>query len=545
MSRSIASVDDLMKKKQKDQESKKIVFLSKEERAKLALERRQQQVQEQKQTFSLGKRKEPERNPEYKMYREKYLGETNQKVRKVTDRKKFVFDWNEQEDTSADANPLYAERHSAVLFGRGRIAGIDTQEQNKSSAMYYATSNEKSHKFDERHWSDKSLDEMTQRDWRIFREDFSISTKGGNMSNPIRKWTEAQFPQKIINTIEKIGYTDPTPIQRQAIPIQLENRDLIGIAETGSGKTASFVIPMLVFISELPPITYENAAEGPYGLILAPTRELAQQIEQEASKFAKAMGFICVSLVGGRSLEEQGYSLRSGVHIVIATPGRLKDAIDRRILALNQCTYIVMDEADRMFEMNIDTELRYILDAMPLTNMKPDSDDAEDVIRLRKITKRALPYRQTVMFSATMPPEVERLAKQYMRRPAIVTIGIAGQVVDRIEQRIEMIDDDARKVNRLTVLLKNREFEPPVIIFVNQKKGCDYLTKALDKFGFRCTTLHSGKSQEQREAALQGLKSGRKDVLIATDVAGRGIDVKNVSLVVNYDMSKSIEGLFH
>jgi ATP-dependent RNA helicase DDX23/PRP28 len=207
--------------------------------------------------------------------------------------------------------------------------------------------------WDERNWRDKPLADMSERDWRIFREDYNISTIGGNIPRPYRSWQEASLPAKLKEIIATIGYTEPTPIQRQSIPIGLQNRDLIGVAETGSGKTAAFLIPMLVFIMNLPKITPENSADGPYSLILAPTRELAQQIESETLKFAKPLGFNCVSIVGGHSLEEQSFNLREGAEIIIATPGRLKDCIDRRILVLNQCTYVVMDEADRMVNASV------------------------------------------------------------------------------------------------------------------------------------------------------------------------------------------------
>ena len=198
--------------------------------------------------------------------------------------------------------------------------------------------------FDDRHWSTKSLPEMTERDWRIFREDFEISTKGGAVPRPLRSWSEAPLPDTILKVIDDIGYREPTPVQRQAIPIGLLNRDIIGIAKTGSGKTAAFLIPMLVFISTLPPLSDSNRHDGPYALILAPTRELAQQIENETSKFASRLKLTSVSIVGGHSLDEQAFALRNGAEIVIATPGRLKDMLDRHMLVLNQCTYIVMDE---------------------------------------------------------------------------------------------------------------------------------------------------------------------------------------------------------
>ncbi|KAJ3478705.1 hypothetical protein NLJ89_g12368 [Agrocybe chaxingu] len=153
--------------------------------------------------------------------------------------------------------------------------------------------------YDDRHWTDKPLEDMKERDWRIFREDFSISARGGSIPHPLRSWEESTIPQLILECIERIGYKEPSPIQRQAIPIGLQNRDIIGIAETGSGKTAAFVIPMLAFISSLPPFTDDNRHLGPYSLILAPTRELAQQIESETRKFASPLGYKCVSIVGG------------------------------------------------------------------------------------------------------------------------------------------------------------------------------------------------------------------------------------------------------
>jgi len=313
----------------------------------------------------------------------------------------------------------------------------------------------------------------------FFKEDFNITTKGGNIPNPIRSWKESNLPKNILSIIKEIGYDEPTPIQKQAIPIEIENRDIIGVAETGSGKTASFIIPMLVYISQLPPLTEENMADGPYALILAPTRELVQQIEEEAVKFAKPLGFNCVSLVGGHAVEGQAFNLRNGAEIVMATPGRLKDCLDNRILVLSQCTYVVMDEADRMIDMGFEADVNFILDQLPVSNIKPDTDESENTLTNR-INKTL--YRQTVMFSATMPPAVERLAKKYLRRPAIVNIGNVGQAVDTVEQIVEFINDDNRKRQRLIEIL-NEDYQPPIMVFVNQKKGCDVLYKALDKLG--------------------------------------------------------------
>jgi len=501
---------------------------------------------------------------EIQAIRERFMGgeRKKRKIRRLNE-KKFVFEWDASEDTSHDINPLYAHKHDALLFGRGMIAGIDVKEQKRQRSKFYddllerrrnieekdragqllekQKKKERKAAWDDRHWTEKSLNEMKERDWRIFKEDFNITTKGGNIPNPIRSWKESNLPKNILSIIKEVGYDEPTPIQRQAIPIEIENRDIIGVAETGSGKTASFIIPMLVYISQLPPITEDNMADGPYALILAPTRELVQQIEEEAIKFAKPLGYNCVSLVGGHAVEGQAFNLRNGAEIIMATPGRLKDCLDNRILVLSQCTYVVMDEADRMIDMGFEADVNFILDQLPVSNIKPDTDEAENTLTNR--VNKTL-YRQTVMFSATMPPAVERLAKKYLRRPAIVNIGNVGQAVDTVEQIVEFINDDNRKRARLIEIL-NEDYKPPIMVFVNQKKGCDILYKALDKLGFRVTTLHGGKSQEQREYALLQLKNKVKDILIATDVAGRGIDVKNVSLVVNYDMAKSIEDYTH
>ncbi|ORY97848.1 P-loop containing nucleoside triphosphate hydrolase protein [Syncephalastrum racemosum] len=615
------SIEELIAKKEKEkQDAVKPKFLTKEERAKLALERRQQQVdairekqdqerrareafdhkaedeyrkqQDQDRPRSSRyeshhdnrrRRREPEKrkhrepspveddldpetglnSKEKEAIRERYFGgeRKKRKIRRMNERK-FVFDWDAGEDTSKDFNPLYANRHSAQMFGRGHIAGVDDKEQKKKRSEFYNSllrdrqsaeekeralelmdmerKKEAKRLWDDRHWSEKPLKQMAERDWRIFKEDFNISTKGGNIPHPIRSWEESNLPPKVLSVIDTVGYKEPTPIQRQAIPIGIQNRDIIGIAETGSGKTASFVIPLLVYISDLPKLSSENMADGPYALIMAPTRELALQIEQEALKFATPMGFNCVSIVGGHAIEEQAFNMRNGAEIIIATPGRLKDCLDRRILVLNQCAYVVMDEADRMIDMGFEADVNFILDALPVSNVKPE--DGEEVEEKEMAGRK---FRQTTMFSATMPPAVERLAKKYLRRPAVVTIGQAGQVVETIEQRVEMINDEGKKKSRMMEILGSGKYEPPMIVFVNQKKSVEALAKALTSEKWNAVTLHGGKSQEQRESALSQLKAGKADVLVATDVAGRGIDVKNVSLVINFDMAKNIEDYTH
>jgi ATP-dependent RNA helicase DDX23/PRP28 len=202
-----------------------------------------------------------------------------------------------------------------------------------------------------------------------------------------------------------------------------------------------------------------------------------------------------------------------------------------------------MDEADRMIDMGFEPDVQKILDHMPLTNSKPDTDEAEDTSSLLANLKSKNKYRQTVMFTATMPPQVERLARTYLRRPAVVYIGSIGRPVERVQQMVHVVKENDKR-NRLIQLL-NQGLDPPILIFVNQKKGADVLAKSLEKMGYNAATLHGGKGQEQREHALSGLKSGAKDILVATDVAGLGIDIKDVSMVINYDMAKTIEQYTH
>lgn len=218
----------------------------------------------------------------------------------------------------------------------------------------------------------------------------------------------------------------------------------------------------------------------------------------------KLCSFRTVVVVGGLSREDQGFKLRMGCEIVIATPGRLIDVLENRYLVLSQCTYIVLDEADRMIDMGFEPDVQKILEYMPVTNLKPDTDEAEDESLLMQNFYSKKKYRQTVMFTATMPAAVERLARTYLRRPATVYIGSIGKPTERTEQIVYMMGENDKRKKLIEIL--SRGIEPPIIIFVNQKKGADVLAKGLEKLGYNACTLHGGKGQEQREYALASLK---------------------------------------
>jgi len=516
------------------------------------------------------RQEEREREKELEGIKIQYLGEKKQKKRivKPSDKFRFNFDWENSEDTSRDVNPLYNNPHeAALLFGRGLRAGIDRKEQKKQAAVYekelltkmksssgVAETKEdkernrlalkKAEDYEEAyfskkldvHWSEKNKEDMAERDWRIFKEDFNISLKGGRLPLPIRNWEEADLPKSLFKAIQKIGYTKPSPIQMASIPIGLSGRDVIGVAETGSGKTCAFVVPMLAYIRKQPPLDETNEAEGPYALVMAPTRELTQQIEEETVKFAHYMDYRVVSVVGGQSIEEQGFKLRRGCEVVIATPGRLLDCLESRYTVLNQCNYVVLDEADRMIDMGFEPQVMGVLDAMPSSNLKPMEEDA--ALDANKV------YRTTYMFSATMPPTVERLARKYMRNPAVVNIGNAGKAADLITQHVLMCKEN-QKAQMLEDFMRRKPEAETVIVFVNAKKQCDYVNQLLSSMGQSSTVLHGGKTQDQREASLKGFKDGTYKVLVATDVAGRGIDIPDVAHVLNYAMPTDISQYTH
>ncbi|KAI9879801.1 MAG: mRNA splicing protein prp28 [Pleopsidium flavum] len=509
------------------------------------------------------------------LIRQRYMGaDQNQstfsakKKRRRTTERKFNFEWNTEEDTSPDYNPLYQARAEANFYGRGRLGGFGEDLADGIARKYAKALEERDHEAGsararemmemerrrkeeggrnslDKHWSEKKLEHMRERDWRIFKEDFNISTKGGAIPNPMRSWAESGLPKRLLDVVDQVGYTEPSAVQRAAIPIALQSRDLIGVAVTGSGKTAAFLLPLLVYISELPVLNELTKNDGPYAIILAPTRELAQQIEIEARKFATPLGFTCVSIVGGHSLEEQAYNLRDGAEIIIATPGRLVDCIERRVLVLGQCCYVIMDEADRMIDLGFEEPVNKILDALPVANMKPDSEEAEDAVVMSQHLGGKDRYRQTMMYTATMPAAVERIARKYLRRPAIVTIGNVGEAVETVEQRVEFVAGEDKRKKRLAELLSSREFQPPIIVFVNIKRNCDAVARDIKHMGFSAVTLHGSKTQEQREAALASVRNGTTDVLVATDLAGRGIDVPDVSLVANFNMATNIESYTH
>ena len=402
----------------------------------------------------------------------------------------------------------------------------------------------------------KPLERMTPRDWRIYRENYNIVVKGGKSPPPMRSFREMpmgvpSIHPTLLDAIEnRLKYTNPSPIQRQAIPIGMQRRDMIGIAETGSGKTAAFGVPLCHHILSFPHTVLDTVAEeGPLALVMAPTRELALQINVEFGKLLACQGnVVSLAVVGGQSITEQATKLRNGVHVVVGTPGRINDCVEMAYLVLNQCSYIVLDEADRMIDLGFAPQIEQILDAMGARLKSEDETEAykqerEDLERLGK----AVPsHRLTAMFSATMPAEVERIAKRYLRFPVVVSVGDQDSGKNaRIKQVVMFLSSSGQKENTLRDILRRAHTNEKIIVFVNEKKNADGVGRMVERSGRQCVVLHGGKTQDQREENLALFRRGGV-VLVATDVAGRGLDIPDVNQVINYDLpTRSIDNYCH
>jgi ATP-dependent RNA helicase RhlE len=311
-------------------------------------------------------------------------------------------------------------------------------------------------------------------------------------------------------------YVTPTPIQDQTIPIVLQGRDVIGIAQTGTGKTAAFALPILHYLHTKRLRPEKKACRV---LVLSPTRELSGQISDSFRAYGRHMRPLAVALaIGGVPINRQVRSLAHGVEVLVATPGRLIDLVNQRALTLNQVEILVLDEADRMLDMGFIHDIKRI------------------VAMLRK-------ERQTLFFSATMPQEITRLADQMLRDPVRVAVTPQASTVDRVEQRV-ILTDKASKPALLAEVLKTEKTDR-VLVFTRTKHGADKVVRALQKGGFAAEAIHGNKSQNQRERVLGDFRDGKLRILIATDIAARGIDVDGVSHVVNYDLPNIPESYVH
>jgi ATP-dependent RNA helicase RhlE len=319
----------------------------------------------------------------------------------------------------------------------------------------------------------------------------------------------------ILQAVAAEGYTTPTPIQSQAIPPVLSGRDLCGIAQTGTGKTAAFALPILQLLSSA---TGRTAARACRALVLSPTRELASQIAESFRTYGRQVPLSTAVVFGGVPIGPQQRQLAPGVDILVATPGRLLDLIDRRALVLSNVQILVLDEADRMLDLGFIHALRRIVPLLPR-------------------------HRQTLLFSATMPRTIAALAEEYLNNPIKVAVTPAATTVELVDQGVVFVSSD-RKRELLATLLSDPAFER-VLVFTRTKHGADRVVRHLSGAGIEATAIHGNKSQPQRERALAGFRAGRARVLVATDIAARGIDVEGVSHVINFELPNVPEDYVH
>ncbi|KAF4596442.1 ATP-dependent RNA helicase dbp2 [Pleurotus pulmonarius] len=358
----------------------------------------------------------------------------------------------------------------------------------------------------------------SDREIEEFRREKEIKVQGRGVPRPITSFDEAGFPEYLMTSIRAQGFAAPTPIQCQAWPMALSGRDVVAIAQTGSGKTISFALPAMLHINAQPLLA---PGDGPIALILAPTRELAVQIQQECTKFGTNSKIRNTAIYGGAPKGPQIRDLQRGVEIVIATPGRLIDMLETSKTNLRRVTYLVMDEADRMLDMGFEPQIR-------------------------KIVSQIRPDRQTLMFSATWPKDVQKLASDFLRDMIQVNIGSMELTANHnIKQVVEVCSDFEKRAKLIKHLDQISSENAKVLIFVGTKRVADDITKYLRQDGWPALAIHGDKEQRERDWVLSEFKAGRSPILIATDVASRGLDVKDVGYVINYDFPNNCEDYIH
>lgn len=312
---------------------------------------------------------------------------------------------------------------------------------------------------------------------------------------------------KLLDMITHAGFHKPTPIQAQAIPAAIQGKDVMGVAQTGTGKTLAFGIPMIQRLAQT----------GGRGLVVLPTRELAMQVDESLRKVGARIGLRTAVLIGGASMRPQLDAIRKNPHVIIATPGRLNDHLEQKTLRLDKVSVAILDEADRMLDMGFEPQIRKIFVSLPHE-------------------------RQTMLFSATMPSKIMKMATSYMKLPIRIEVAPTGTTAARVTQEIYILSRDSK--SRLVEHLLG-QYLGPTLIFTRTKYGAKKLTHAIAAMGHTAAEIHSNRSLQQRKAALDGFKMGKYRVLVATDIASRGIDVTGIELVLNYDLPEQAEDYIH
>ncbi|KAM6151844.1 ATP-dependent RNA helicase DDX3X [Rhynchocyon petersi] len=427
--------------------------------------------------------------------------------------------------------------------GRSDYDGIGSRDRSGFSKFERGGNSRWCDKSDEDDWS-KPLPPSERLEQELFSggntginfekyDDIPVEATGNNCPPHIESFSDVEMGEIIMGNIELTRYTRPTPVQKHAIPIIKEKRDLMACAQTGSGKTAAFLLPILSQIYSDGPgdalrAMKENGRYGrrkqyPISLVLAPTRELAVQIYEEARKFSYRSRVRPCVVYGGADIGQQIRDLERGCHLLVATPGRLVDMMERGKIGLDFCKYLVLDEADRMLDMGFEPQIRRIVeqDTMPPKGV-----------------------RHTMMFSATFPKEIQMLARDFLDEYIFLAVGRVGSTSENITQKVVWVEEPDKR-SFLLDLLNATGKDSLTLVFVETKKGADSLEDFLYHEGYACTSIHGDRSQRDREEALHQFRSGKSPILVATAVAARGLDISNVKHVINFDLPSDIEEYVH
>lgn len=446
------------------------------------------------------------------------------------------FDWSSDEDT-LETNNMYnkTRKHHNQNLQEDDDDDLALQEANN--------------KIEESVWV-KDYSKLTKSDFNLIRESHNIKLKYPNGSlvfEVARKWNDLELYKKLSKVFGKVyEFQQPTPIQMQAIPLSLKFKDLLCIAPTGSGKTLAYILPLLNFILTLPPIIPEKAYDGPYALVMAPSRELVIQIKDVFDKLAMPLGIRSLLVIGGHSAEDQISNFFSGCEVLFATLGRCQDLLSNHIISLSQCCYIVIDEADKMIELELSKTFEYILEAAA-PEFKKSKNEYQVAKEEESVFKGDAIYRVTQMYSATMPKSLLEIANRYLHSPVTVSIETEDKLKQNVSHLFEFINDYTdlygKKVDLLAQWLK--KLPMPAILFANTKDKIDGLNKELKGLRLRTGVYHGGFDQKTREAVIEDLKNGKIDLLLSSDLGGRGLDISNLQSVINFDAPKTFENYIH
>ncbi|GME71596.1 unnamed protein product [[Candida] boidinii] len=363
-------------------------------------------------------------------------------------------------------------------------------------------------------------------------DDIPVEVSGEDVPEPITAFTAPPLDELLVENIQLSRFTKPTPVQKYSVPIVASGRDLMACAQTGSGKTGGFLFPVLSESFKVGPAptpeassTFYKSKAYPTALIMAPTRELVSQIYDEARKFAYRSWMRCCVVYGGADVGTQIRQLKKGCDLLVATPGRLNDLLERGEISLQNIKYLVLDEADRMLDMGFEPQIRHIVQGCDMPGVE---------------------HRQTLMFSATFPKDIQMMATDFTKNYIFLSVGRVGSTSENITQRVMYVEDEDKRSSLLDILNSDEDLNNGLtLIFVETKKMADILSDFLIRSNYQATSIHGDRSQYERERALEMFRSGRAPILVSTAVAARGLDIPNVTHVINYDLPTDIDDYVH